>query len=651
LTRALVAAAWLLPAAELTAGTGVWTGGGPEGGKVVQFLANPAAPDLLYAQTATNAIFLQRTGSTKWQRAGLSLPPLIRDVALATDGTLYAAEASTPRLWRSVDHGATWEERPAPAAVDELRSIAAAGGMPSRVYLTASKYGAGVRLYRSDDGGSSWSSIALLQYGSVDLFADPEDLDIVYSEPVSGPVARSDDGGATWASTGIVRALSLLALDPANPEVLYTITPDSQVMTSPDRGATWAQVGTIQSDGWRPDYLALDPTDPHRLAAAYVSRIFLSENGGSLWREVESLPPVYASALAFDPRSPGRLLAGSAEGVHAKVPSANGSWKMSNQGLRARSASVLWAARSPAGLVLQADYSMGPWRSTDGGATWSLAASGLEVHGPWYRALDGESTGAFLYLGNGSGLHRSRDRGNSWELVGSDPTPGGWLGATLAAVDPFGALLWGGLTMGPAPAAARSEDHGETWSPFYFPPGFWITSPEDVAVDSTVAGRGFVGSYVYPGLCAVDRTEDVGTSWLRLLDVGPCTVVDVALDSRHPERVYVLGRGYAPNDARPGRYQTLLRSLDGGDTWEAIGEELPCFRSLALDPTNSDLYLGCDQIYVSRDHGETWSPFSTTGLPPDLGLIGALTFAFQDDRLRLYAATNVGVYSYTWPEP
>ena len=61
----------------------------------------------------------------------------------------------------------------------------------------------------------------------------------------------------------------------------------------------------------------------------------------------------------------------------------------------------------------------------------------------------------------------------------------------------------------------------------------------------------------------------------------------------------------------------VLRSTDGGASWDATNNGLPSARvtAVALDPSNpSTVYVGTPGVFKSTDGGETWAP-AANGIP------------------------------------
>ena len=165
-----------------------------------------------------------------WRRIGNSAVDLslaspatgpVERVWYSGDGTLLFARASADRTFVTSDFE-TWSAVPAGDATPAPPRTAVAGRQPepgariraqgtdlSRLYAIARF------VYRSDDGGSSWTSLtnfkggSLLGDGLLDLAISPRDLDEVTVAASTG-VWRSVDGGQSW--TGVNDGLPNLAV-------------------------------------------------------------------------------------------------------------------------------------------------------------------------------------------------------------------------------------------------------------------------------------------------------------------------------------------------------------------------------------------------------------------------------------------------------
>jgi photosystem II stability/assembly factor-like uncharacterized protein len=190
--------------------------------------------------------------------------------------TFYMATASG-HLWKTVNHGITFEPLFTDEDVFSIGDLALAPSNPDVIYLgtgeannsRSSYWGNGV--YKSTDGGESWTWLGLPESHHIGrVVVHPEDADVVYvaalghlySENEERGLYKTTDGGATWEkvlepmSEGRHIGVVDVVMSPEDPDVLYAASydkvrlpftfdlggPGSRVYKSTDAGATWTML-------------------------------------------------------------------------------------------------------------------------------------------------------------------------------------------------------------------------------------------------------------------------------------------------------------------------------------------------------------------------------------------------------------------------
>ncbi len=146
-------------------------------------------------------------------------------------------------LYSSTDQAASWQPVPLPTGVNFPNDLAFDPSDPQRLYLACwpttlqgeEQWGG---LYRSEDGGGTWSNIynpAAHVYG---VAVDPRRPATVFLTTFEGVINRSDDFGQHWQRLGgyNFKWAKQPIPDPYNPDMLYLTTFGSSVWYGPAKG-------------------------------------------------------------------------------------------------------------------------------------------------------------------------------------------------------------------------------------------------------------------------------------------------------------------------------------------------------------------------------------------------------------------------------
>ena len=187
--------------------------------------------------------------------------------------------------------------------------------------------------------------------------------------------------------------------------------------------------------------LAIDPVDPNIIfAGTRPSALFRSKDGGQTWKKLsvelaETCPAVIiprVTALLVDPVDHNNIWAGvEVDGVRRSKDGGD-TWEVVNGGLTDPDIHNLTITVGPPKTLL----TITPrevFSSTDDGATWSTVGAGNQVSIPYCRAVAVKADDPqVIFMGNGDSafggqgaLHRSRDRGTTWEALPLPVKPNG----------------------------------------------------------------------------------------------------------------------------------------------------------------------------------------------------------------------------------
>jgi photosystem II stability/assembly factor-like uncharacterized protein len=153
------------------------------------------------------------------------------------------------------------------------------------------------------------------------LAVDARTPHTIYAGTIAGGVFRSTDGGTSWSQTGLTNLwVESLVVDLQTPSTVYAVA-SGGLFRSTDRGQSWSllnhpsEVGGVRA-------LAIDPSNPSILYAAlhayYVDEwellrssggVAKSTDGGANW--TSAWFPSGVLAIAMDALDPAKLVAGT----------------------------------------------------------------------------------------------------------------------------------------------------------------------------------------------------------------------------------------------------------------------------------------------------------------------------------------------------
>jgi photosystem II stability/assembly factor-like uncharacterized protein len=585
-----------------------WETVGPRTGGISSLATAAGSRGVLWASVQSRGVLRSLDGGASWEPTSLAQPESYFAVVTDPVNPLVVYAEGTAGLARTVDGGATWKIiNRAPVG-----AFAMAPSAPGTLYLVSRGNIATFAVAsRSDDGGATWRPLAALPNpieAITELDVDPADPDLLYAQgwafhlDISPASLRSTDGGKSWIPGFVQEAGSLgqVQIDRRAPATLYGLGYQGPVR-SHDHGVTWELARTGLPANGASNALVLDQaTGILYLASAVPSlgQIWRSTDGATTWTRMFERPgPI--GPLAVDRAVPGRIYAGAAD--------------------------------------------VGLLASADDGQHWQVAGAGFVPPPASDLVADSRAPGTFYavvatgsFLGSSQPqLAGSRDGGLTWEVWTPRDPDGTPVWVSRIVPDPFTA---GSLYTDSGPTFFHSVDGGKTWlSPGPYPPGF--AGAPSIAADPLHAGILFAGGFYSNGVSAVLRSADGGKSWIPVLNVGVLPVVStVFVDPAPPEAVFAGGRN------------GFWRSLDGGQTWVALGLGLPANEQwivrmqtgagpslyAELFPSGPDLHT----LYRSTDRGATWNA-ADSGLPA-----GTLVNDLLTDPLStaLYAGTGSGVF-------
>lgn len=595
---------------------------------------DPTTPTTIYAGAYTG-VFKSIDGGTTWSlmNTGLGDSPAPVVTSLAIDpsnpSTLYTTVFKG--LFKSVDGGTSWSSASVGLPSPVLLSLSVNPVNTATVYAIV--YGRGV--FKSTNGASNWAaSNTGLPSDSVGgvyvnaLVINPANSATLYTATFGNGIFKSTDGGANWSpvNTGLadlhvgnLDSGGELAIDPGNPDTLYTAT-GSGVFKTVSGGLSWAPANTGLTPpaadpslnpfaSWSVDIsgLVVDPTNSATVyLASALGGVYKSTDGASTWSAagngVSSTPVI--RALAIDRSNPANIYAGTFAGPGTLPFLSGGIFQSPNRGVGWKLVSFGFVRTYVQTLAIDpgnpSTVYAAPWldtvgipsgggviKSTDGGAIWKPANSGLPfftgyANGGMYStttevdalAVD-PTNSATVYAAVGCGIFKTTDGGANWSSASSGAASSCTSNLIFSsiAVDPSNpTTIYAGSAY--AGTLFQSLDGGGTWSPF------GSTLPT-AGIPALAVAPGSP-STVYAGTkqSGIFTSIDGGVTWTAANSGLPnLPILALAVDPPAPQTIYAGTGGNG-----------VFKSTDAGATWQATGANTrngftPCnFRGVRRQP-------------------------------------------------------------------
>ncbi len=258
----------------------------------------------------------------------------------------------------------------------------------------------------------------------------PKNPDIIYVA-TNDYIYKTRDGGQTWTnlSQGMSHSRVIsMALDPAYPATVYAGTKGDAVYKSYDGGQRWVSQRAGLDDvtiSSVVNQIVFDPADNQHLFAATTMGVFETKNAGDSWtKRMDGMKEVLmVVTLGLDPTRSSILYAGTSGGVYKSVDQA-GHWEKVNNGLvspaiikssRALNVTAILVDPYEADTVYASTLE-GLYKSMDAATSWVRIGQSLQDQMVFSMVLDRTKKGV-IYLGGREGIHRSEDEGNTWTTL------------------------------------------------------------------------------------------------------------------------------------------------------------------------------------------------------------------------------------------
>ena len=471
----------------------------------------------------------------------------------------------------------------------------------------------GSGLFKSTDGGATWNELdensakglPSKPWGRLAVTVAPSKPNVVYAmieaEAPKNGLYRSDDGGQTW--TALDRSAFMiwrpfyfahLIVDPKNENKIFK--PDGPLIVSTDGGKSFSNI----TGGAHGDFhdLWINPNNTDHVITGDDGGVWYSYDSGNRWWKAENLPISQFYHVSTDMEMPYRVYGGLQDNSSWVGQSQYPGGITNNQWENMYGGDGFWMFADPSDPdYIYAEYQGGEISRINRKTHESRNIKPL----PQYKEgklrynwntpihLSPKNDGT-LYIG-AQFLFRSRDHGQTWERISPD----------LTTNDPEKQKqeLSGGVTVDNSAAEMHTTIYAIAESP----------------KDSNVVWVGTDDGNV-------QVTRDGGKTWTNVvgnIQGLPKNAWVSSVEAGHfePGTAYATFDLHTFGDMRPFAYKTV----DFGKTWTPLIPEGSRMRGYAHvvkeDLVNKDLlFVGTEMgLWISIDGGKQWAQYKGGELP------------------------------------
>ncbi len=587
-----------------------------DGRHIIRLIVHPKNPDIVWAAvlghsfgaSTTRGVYKTTDGGRNWKKI-----LYINDLTGASD---LVMEPGNP----SVFYAGMWRHIRTPYSMESG--------------------GAGSGLWKSTDGGETWTNISNKKglpkgvWGIVGVAVAASNPDKIYAlvENASGGMFMSADGGETWTLTSSDNNIRQRAwyytkvfVDPKNENTVYA--PNVGFMRSRDGGRTFQSVRTPHGDHHD---LWIDPENGNRMIVGDDGGAQITFDGGENWSSMNNQPTAQIYRVSTDNSFPYRILGAQQDNSTIRIKSRTDGFAITENDWQPTAGSesgyVVADPLNPdivyggnyGGYIARLDHKTGenravsPWPDNPMGAGADVLKYRFQWNFPIFFSPHNPKR---LYTA-GNVLFVTENEGQSWEQISPDLTTndkskqissGGPITKDNTSVEYYCTiftamespyekdLLWTGSDDG---LVYVSRDGGKNWNNVTPPNAPKWMMWNSIDADPFQKGAAyFVGTryklddytpYVY-------KTEDYGKSWKLITNgIDKMHFARVARADKKKQGLLYAGTEYG-----------MYISHDDGNSWQPFQLNLPVVPVTDLTIKENDLVVATQgrAFYVLDDLG------------------------------------------------
>ncbi len=586
-----------------------------------------------------------------------------------TDANTFYVGSASGGLWKTINGGSSYT-----ALTDNLPAIAISSIVihptnPNTVYILTGDgngsgrghyirhYGTGV--YRSTDGGDTWSETGMLWDLSSITFGykmlmHPSNSNVLLAGTSTG-FWRSLNGGVTWERTFSSAQITDIEFKPGSASHVFASGYGNTFYYSTDTGRTWNS-RNLPVTGVNRMEIGVSPASPNLIY--FLCGPHVGDQGNYKGLYTINTASSYGSATITTRSTSPNILGYANDGVDdisqtwrnisiyvsptdAQDIFTGGCfiWKSTNSGVTmTKSSGTIHAdnhfiLKHPLNNDLYSGCDGGLFKSTDGGTTWNSISRGMQIT-QFYR-FDAAAQNSFRFIcGAQDNSQMVRNGSNVYNIISCCDGMDNAMDYTNPDV----------MYMCTQEGAFSKSINGTTNNAAVTQPtagaDYWVTN---LNIHTTANGTVFFG-----GTGGIRRSTDGGASWSN---IGGSGKDGMAQGTSNDDRMYAA-------EGLIMRRSDNINAAAASVTWTNIsgsGASYPSdpdifITAIAVNPDNSNEvwitlcgFVSGQKVYRSTDAGATWTNMSA-GLPN----LPVHSIVFEDNDGNpggaVYVGTELGVF-------